>query len=132
MLANTLAGYNRRLAAGASPYEAAAREQLALFRLAWAHIERVVLEQFTIGVAAQCREPGVDAILGQLRDLFGSSLIEAERGWYLENGLLTPAASKAAPGQVDDLCARLAPEAVALVDAFGIPDECLGSPIGRK
>jgi acyl-CoA oxidase len=131
MLAEVTASYQRWIANGLGQHEAAAQEQLALFRLAGAHIERVVLDQFALGIE-QCTEPGVQVVLGSLRDLFALSVIEEARGWFSENELMTPGESREVVGQVDDLCAQLAPEAVALVDAFGIPDECLASPIGRR
>ena len=49
--------------------------------------------------------------------------------WFLENGLLTPAESRSLSGRVEALCARIAPRAVALVNAFGIPAQCLAAPI---
>jgi acyl-CoA oxidase len=131
MLAEVAASYQRRIAGGTGPHEAAAQAQLALFRLAGAHIERVLLDQFALGIE-QCAEPGVRDVLRSLRDLFALSVIEEARGWFLENELMAAAESRQLVCQVDDLCARLAPEAVALVDAFGIPEECLTSPIGRK
>jgi acyl-CoA oxidase len=131
MLAQTVTSYQRRIADGAAPHEAAAQEQLALFRLAAAHIERVVLDQFALGIE-RCAESGVQGILGALRDLFALSVLEEARGWLLENELMTPAESRGVVREADELCASLAPEAVALVDSFGIPEECLDSPIGRR
>lgn len=131
MLAETVASYDRRVKGGAEPHAAMAQEQLALFRLANAHIERVVLDRFALGIE-RCAEEGAGLVLGRLRDLFALSVIEQARAWFLENDLLTASESRAVPQAVDDLCAQLAPDAVALVDAFGIPDECLASPIGRK
>jgi acyl-CoA oxidase len=131
LLAQTVENCQRRIAAGAESAAAAAQEQLALFRLAGAYMERVVLEQFATGIE-RCAEAGVQGALGRLRDLYAWSVIEQARAWFLENDCLTPAESRTVPKQVDDLCAQLAPDAVALVDAFGIPEECLDSPIGRK
>ena len=62
-------------------------------------------------------------------ELFALTLLEEGRGWFLENGLLTPGESRSLPGRVEALCARLAPRAVALVNAFGIPAQCLAAPI---
>ena len=47
----------------------------------------------------------------------------------LENGLLSSARSRTLTQTVDRLCAELRRDAVALVDAFGIPPECLAAPI---
>jgi acyl-CoA oxidase len=129
MLAQTAASYNQRLATGVEPHQAAAQEQLALFRLARAHMERVVLDEFARGIEDGA-EPGVRDMLMRLRDLFALGVIEEGRAWFLENGLLQPEESCTVPAQVDDLCAQLAPDAVVLVDAFGIPEECLASEIG--
>jgi acyl-CoA oxidase len=104
---------------------------LALFRLAGAHMDRVLLDQFALGIE-RCAEAGVQEVLGRLRDLYALSVIEEARAWFLENGCLTAEESRTVPEQVDDLCAQLAGDAVSLVDAFGIPEECLASPIGRK
>ncbi len=64
-----------------------------------------------------------------MRHLFALTLLEENRGWFLENGLLSADASKALPSAVETACAQLAPDALALVDAFGIPDQCLAAPI---
>ena len=67
--------------------------------------------------------------MGALQELFVLTLLEEQRGWFLEHGLLTAKESKALPDRVEALCARLAPCAVALVNAFGIPAQCLAAPI---
>ena len=51
------------------------------------------------------------------------------KGWYLENGVMSGVKSKALTRLVTRLCAEVSENAVALVDAFGIPDECLAAPI---
>ena len=120
----------RALTAGGrhSPYAAFTAEQNDLLALAHAHVERVVLERFNAGIAA-CPDAGLRPILTKLRDLFALSHLEKGRAWFLENGLLSPARSRALTREVDPLCAEVRREAVALVDAFGIPPECLAAPI---
>ena len=70
--------------------------------------------------------PGFEAISGE------SPRIEADRGWFLENGYLLPAKSKAIRAEVTALCDALAGEAVALVDAFAIPDAAISAPIAMR
>ena len=70
-------------------------------------------------------------VLERLRDLFALGLIEQHRGWYLENGMIAAKQSKELAGTIDTLCAELAPESLALVGAFGIPAQCLASPIAE-
>jgi acyl-CoA oxidase len=62
-------------------------------------------------------------------DLFALSAIEADRAWFLEHGRLSTGRSKAITAMVNDLCRRLRPYAVDLVDAFGVPREMLRSEL---
>ena len=128
MLSDSVADYQRRAGSGAEPHAAAEQEPLALFRLACAHVERVVLEQFTLGIAG-CRDASVTGVLGELRELYALAVLEEHRGWFLEHECMQAQESKSLTRRVDELCALLAPQTVALVDAFGIPDACLASPI---
>ena len=97
--------------------------------LAHAHVERVVLEQFLAGVE-QVEDPAVKAVLGKLCDLYGLGCLLDASGWFLENDHIESAKAKAIRKEVTRLCAELRPDAVALVQAFGIPDTCLAAPIG--
>ncbi|MGH7480957.1 MAG: acyl-CoA dehydrogenase, partial [Longimicrobiales bacterium] len=67
-----------------------------------------------------------------LRSLYALSVIERERGWFLETGYIEAPKAKAIRAQVNALCRELRPLAVPLVDAFGIPDEVLEAPDGRR
>jgi acyl-CoA oxidase len=95
---------------------------------AQAHIDRIVLERFCARIAA-CDDEGVAALLAKLRDLHALSLIERERGWFLEHGRLSASRTKAITAEINRLCAELRPHAARLVDAWGIPDEALAAPI---
>jgi acyl-CoA oxidase len=88
------------------------------------HVDRVVLEAFVEAID-ECRDEPVKALLGQVCDLYVLSNLEADRGWFLEHGRLTTRQSKAITRVVNELCRTLRPQARTLVDAFGIPDECL-------
>jgi acyl-CoA oxidase len=46
----------------------------------------------------------------------------------MEHGRLTSQRSKAITREVNDLCRRVRPLAVDLVDAYGVPPELLRSP----
>ncbi len=130
MLADIQGELARLAGEGVDAQAAAARQQMRLFRLAQAHVERVVLEQFGAVVArVRHEDTALGEVLGALHELFALTLLEEQRGWFLENGLLTPAESKTLPEKVEALCAQVAPRAVALVNAFGIPAQCLAAPI---
>ena len=130
MLDEIRAGFEQMARDGVTGHAASSRQQMALFHAAHAYVERVVLEAFEEGIA-RCGDESLRAVLRRLRDLFALALIEQHRGWYLENGMLRVEQSKALAGTVDALCAELAPESLALVEAFGIPAQCLSSPIAE-
>jgi len=151
LLRSVAARLRHRIQEGQDSYHAFNDCQDHLLSTAQAHVERVVLEQFIEAVAAcelETSEPGTyerrasePAASGQgsLRDplqslcaLFALSRIEADRGWFQESGYLSSGKSKAIRAQVNKLCAELRPDAVALVDAFGIPNELLGAPIATR
>ena len=96
-----------------------------------AHSEKVVLESFASAVE-RCDDPELALLLGSLIDLFALSRIELDRGWFQEHGYLESAKAKAIRRQVVKLCREIRPQAVHLVDAFGIPEEVLAAPIARR
>ena len=120
----------RRLTAGgkATAYTAFTAMQNDLLALAHAHVERFVWEQFSAGIAA-CPDAGLKPVLVKLCDLFALHHLERGRAWFVENAGLSVSISRGMTRTVDELCADLRHEAVALVDAFGIPAACLAAPI---
>ena len=75
-----------------------------------AHVDRVVLEAFVAGVGRLHGRRRREALLDRLCDLYALSTIEADQGWFLEHGRLTPARSKAVTATVNEpvraSCAR--------------------------
>lgn len=129
LLATVSKRIRKRLSAGVEAFEAFNQVQVHLLELAHAHVERLVLEQFLKGVA-DVKDPGLKTVLGRLCDLYGLSCLESANGWFQEHGWLEGAKAKAIRKEVTHLCAELRPDAVALVNAFGVPDTCLAAPIG--
>lgn len=118
----------KRIDRGMDPNDAFIRVQDHLLALAHAYAERVVLEEFVKGVE-QCPDSSLKPVLKRLCDLFALSQIEKDKGWYLEHGYLEGIKSKAIRRQVNRLCWEVRQDALHLVDAFAIPDECLAAPI---
>jgi acyl-CoA oxidase len=87
-----------------------------------------VLESFLEAVA-QVPEPNLQRPLRKLADLFALYHLEKHKAWFLENGFMGGRKAIAITNQVTRLCQEVRQDAVALVDAFGIPDQCLGAPI---
>ncbi|MEM9291163.1 MAG: acyl-CoA dehydrogenase [Acidobacteriota bacterium] len=117
-----------RIRRGEESYEAFLACQNHLLALARASIERFTLEQFQAAIDS-LQEPSLRAPLERLRSLYALSRIEADLGWFLEHGDLAKPKSQAIRLQVEALCSELRPDARALVDAFGIPDDVLAAPI---
>ncbi len=121
-----LSGVARRLKSGIDakmdPAEVFSRCQDHVIGAARAHVERLVLEAFVDKVRAT-PEGGNKSALYILCDLYALSVIEADRGWWMEHGRLSSSRSKAISREIGDLCRRLRPIAEDLVDAFGVPAE---------
>ncbi|AEN08522.1 MULTISPECIES: acyl-CoA dehydrogenase [unclassified Streptomyces] len=126
-----LAGVARRLKRGVdqkgNPGVVFSQVQDHVIAVAHAHVERLVLEAFVEKVRA-LPDSGNKVALGLLCDLFALSTIEADRAWFMEHGRLTVQRSKAISREVNDLCRKVRPLAVDLVDAWGIPSEMLRAP----
>ncbi|MBX3010795.1 MAG: acyl-CoA dehydrogenase family protein [Caldilineaceae bacterium] len=119
-----------RLERGIDAHAATIACQDHLVNLAQAYVERVILEQFVCGVT-QVDEPALHKVLKQLCDLYALWQLEQHKGWYLETGYFEGNKTRAIRRQIDNLCGEISQAAVALVDAFAIPDPCLAAPIAR-
>ncbi len=127
LLASLARRLKHRLDAGRDSFYAMIDCQDHMMATAHAHVERLIFDSFADGVAKagdELAEP-----LGRLLSLYALSAIEADRAWFEEAGYISSAKSRAIRAQVNELCRELRPDAVALVDAFGIPDKLLGAPI---
>ena len=128
-------GLARRLrrvkSSGPGAFDGFNEAQDHLLLAARAHVDRLLLEAFVGGIA-RCTDPGAAALLGRVCDLFALSAIEADRAWFMEHGRLTPRRSRAVTAAVNALCGRLRPDALLLVDAFGIPEEAIAAPIAAR
>ena len=109
-------------------YSAFSRLQPELLELADAYVEREILERFT-AVVENPPDRTLYSALRQLRDLFALYHLELHKGWYLENSVMSGFKAKAISRLTTALCAEVRQDAVALVDAFGIPDSCLAARI---
>jgi len=116
---------------GMDSYDAVNVSQHHLVQVGFAYIERVILEQFQKAVDS-VTDAGSKAILRKLCNLFAISQLEKNKGWYLEQGYMEGVKTKAIRKVLNQLCWDIRQEAVPLVDAFQIPDECLAAPIALK
>ncbi len=113
---------------GMNSHQAFLRCQNHLISLAEAYTEHWILESF-VNQVEQTADEQLQAVLSKLCSLYALHCIEQHKGWYLEQDYMEGAKSKAIRKQVDKLCAELRSDVRSLVDAFGIPEDCLAAPI---
>ena len=113
---------------GVNSYDAFIRCQNDLMDLAHAHVELVILEKFVAGVQ-DCKEETLRRPLKKLCDLYALQHIAKDAAWFMEEGYMEASQSKAIKRQVEKLCFEVRQISIDLVDAFQIPDSCLGAPI---
>ncbi len=120
----------KHLDSGMDSFDAFNQTQYHLVNVGHAYIERIILEQF-IQQVDQTKDRDCKAVLKKLCDLFALSQIEKNKGWYLEHDYMAGTKTKAIRKLINKLCWEIRQEAVPLVEAFNIPDSCLGAPIAR-
>ena len=128
LLASAARRLKRRLDEGRDSFEALNDVQDHLLELAGAHAARVVLEAFQ-AARKEVVDPAARRRVDLLCTLFAVSHLVRHDGWYLAAGYFEGSKAKALRALEAALCAEVRPDAVALVDAFGIPDEVLAAPI---
>jgi len=131
--ARLLRSVARRLKAaldgGADTFEAMNLCQDHLMALGRAHGDRLCDEAFRMAVA-RAPQPGISETLRPLSILHALTRLEEGAAWFLETGYFEAPKVRAMRAVVNDLCRELSGSAVALVDAFGIPDAVLEAPAG--
>jgi acyl-CoA oxidase len=116
-----------RIDNGSDSFHAFVDCQDHLLELAEAHTELTLLADFR----RELSEFPTVALpqMRRLLALFGLATIERNRGWYLEQNYIEAPKSRAIRREVNRLLLEIRPDAVALVDAFAIPNAILGAPI---
>lgn len=121
----------RHLDSGMDSFDAFNVSQHHLVEVGLAYVERIILEQFQLAITT-VKDEGCQKVLTKLCNLFALSHLEKNKGWYLENGYMEGAKTKAIRKLVNQLCWDVRQDAVPLVDSFKIPENCLAAPIARK
>ncbi|OUL62011.1 acyl-CoA dehydrogenase [Flavobacterium sp. AJR] len=129
-LASAAKRIKKLIDSGLEPYDAFNVVQHQMIDVAQAYLERIVLEQFQIAIET-VKDTNVKEILSKLCHLYALAQIEKNKGWYLEDGYMEAVKTKAIRKMVNQLCWDIRPDAVALVNAFDIPESCLAAPILR-
>ncbi len=125
LLVSAARRFKKRTDEGLDPFVAFGEIQDHCVALARAHTEQQVLESFT-AACARASDPDVAAALESLRALWGVWRLREDVGWFLENDYVSPKKARAIRKTFGDQCAAVRKHAVALVNAFGVPNEALG------
>jgi acyl-CoA oxidase len=130
---HVLSGAARRLRrgieGGGDPFDVFNDCQDHVLATARAHVHREILEAFVERIS-RCEDEELRATLDRVCDLYALAEIEGDRAWFQEHGRISSTRAKAVTRAVNGLCSGLRERAFELVDAFGIPDQVLGAPIG--
>ena len=110
-----------------SAFEAFNAVQDHVLHTARAHIDRIILEAFVAGIDS-CESTSVEGreareILNMVCDLYALSVIEEDRGWFVEHRFLSTERAKAVTRAINERCRNLRPYAELLMDGFGIPEQ---------
>ncbi len=90
------------------------------------HIQRVVLEAFTAGIA-RCEDPEAQDLLRDVCSLYALTEIESDLAWFMGHNRISDARAKTVTTLVNDLLDKLRPHTLALVEGFGVPESSLGA-----
>ncbi len=127
LIQSTARRLKKRIDRGMDSFDAFIEVQDQIVEMAQAHVERVLLDRFAARVATA--EEAIRVPLERLFALFALSHLDKHKAWYLEQGVMEPIKTRALTREVNALCRELRPDAVALVNAFAIPEACLAAPI---
>jgi acyl-CoA oxidase len=115
MLGGVARRLKRGIDGGMNPGAVFSRVQDHVIAAAKAHVERRVLDAF-VDKAAGLPDGDTKVAVNLLCDLFALTTIEADRAWFMEHGRLSSQRSKAISREINDLCRKIRPLAVDLVD----------------
>lgn len=106
-------------------------EQDLIQAFAKSYADRIICEAFkeTLTGKYGAVDPSLEGVLNEVLLLHLLSTLEKDLPTFLEEGLLNAGQAQQVLDLNRKLCADLAPKSLALVEAFGLPEEMLQSPI---
>jgi len=116
---------------GLDAFDAANVMHPHMIQIADSYLDRVFLEQFQLKLET-VSDAGIKEVLEKLYNLFALNKIEEHKAWYLEQDYMEGTKTKAVRKLVSQLCWEIRQDAVPLVDAFNIPESCLGAIVTNK
>jgi len=89
--------------------------------------DRLIAERFH--QTLETCDPDLKSVLSLVFDLYLTTVVEKNLGWYVISGVLKPSDVGSVRNSSADLCAELGPQALALCESFAITDTMLSAPI---
>ncbi|RYY44894.1 MAG: acyl-CoA oxidase [Actinomycetales bacterium] len=102
-----------------------------LIRCGRAHVDRVVLEAFTAGIA-RCEDPDAADLLRKVCTLYALSVIEDDLAWFMAHNRISDQRAKAVTQLLNEQLAELRPHLLTLIEGLGVPEETLGAAMLLK
>ena len=116
------------LKSGINAFDAFNNCQSHLINVGMSFTERIILEDF-IQAISKLENGEAKKALTKVCQLYALFTIEQHKGWYLEQDYMKGIKTKAIRRMVDQLCFEIKHDALDLINAFEIPDNCLSAPI---
>ncbi len=93
-----------------------------VIRCARVHIDRVVLEAFTAGIA-RCEDEEAADLLRDVCTLYALSTIEDDLAWFMGHNRLSDQRAKVVTTELNDMLAKLRPNLLTLIEGLGVPEK---------
>jgi acyl-CoA oxidase-like protein len=116
---------------GTKPFEAWNVEQHRIAVAGRAFAESLLVGGFVAEVRRFKGPASAGAALCDLASLSGLYILDASMAFFLRSGRLSAADAVAVEEALDGLCDSVAEGALALVAAFELPEDLIGSPLGN-
>eukprot|EP01119_Soliformovum_irregulare_P007918 TRINITY_DN2053_c0_g1_i1.p1 TRINITY_DN2053_c0_g1~~TRINITY_DN2053_c0_g1_i1.p1 ORF type:complete len:694 (+),score=147.07 TRINITY_DN2053_c0_g1_i1:48-2129(+) len=116
---------------GTSPADAWSSCLADLVHLAKAHCELYILDQFN-AVVEEAKGRSPYNVLRELCNLYAFRCIDQDMGQFRNDDYVSSVQGRMIRAELQKTCAKIRPNAVALVDAFALPDFAIDSQIGRS
>ncbi|EFQ82208.1 acyl-CoA dehydrogenase, middle domain protein [Aeromicrobium marinum DSM 15272] len=90
------------------------------------HIDRIVLEAFTAGIA-RCEDEEAADLLRDVCSLYALSTVEEDLAWFMGHNRISDQRAKVVTSEINALLDKLRPHLLTLIEGFGVPEESLGA-----
>lgn len=106
------------------------KEQDLVQQAARAYGDRLISQLFRDSITTAA-DPSLKPILGKLHHLYLLTVAEKNLGQLIYSGLMPPRVAAKVSSASTELCREIAPESLALCEAFGLSEKMLSAPIAR-